>query len=152
MRDGAATSAATPDFGNPAWRAGNALADLFARLGMGPIHVLTTRGRRTGRLHATPVVPIEHDGSTWLVAPYGRVSWVDNARAAGRVTLRHGRATRWYAVREASAEEAGPVLKRYVAIAGRTRACFSATADSPVEDFVAEAGRHPVFELTPTDG
>jgi hypothetical protein len=74
---------------------------------------------------------------------------VHNARAAGQVALRHGRARRDYAVREVRPEEAGPVLKRYVSIAGRTRAYFQAGRDSPVEEFVAEAHRHPVFELTP---
>jgi len=39
------------------------------------------------------------------------------------------------------------VLKRYVAVATKTRAQFAATKDSPVADFTAEAGRHPVFEL-----
>ena len=63
------------------------------------------------------------------------------------MSLRYGRATHEYATREASADEAGPVLKRYVAIATKTQAQFKATQDSPVEDFVAEADRHPVFEL-----
>ena len=85
----------------------------------------------------------------WLVAPYGPVSWVLNARAAGRVTLRRGRHTGVYAIREIPAAEAGPVLKEYVAIAGATRSYFKAGRDSPVADFVAEAGVHPVFELTP---
>ena len=51
----------------------------------------------------------------------------------------------------AQPDEAGPVLKRYVAVATKTRACFEATKDSPVEDFVAEADRHPVFELMPVE-
>ena len=46
-------------------------------------------------------------------------------------------------VREVSAAEAGPVLKRYVAVATPTRPYFSADKDAPVEDFVAEADRHP---------
>jgi hypothetical protein len=74
---------------------------------------------------------------------------VHNARAARQVTLRHGRDRHDYAVREVRPEEAGPVLKRYVGIASRTRAYFQAGRDSPVEEFVAEAHRHPVFELTP---
>jgi hypothetical protein len=74
---------------------------------------------------------------------------VHNARAAGRVTLRRRLDTREYTVREVSTQEAGPVLKRYVRIATATRPYFQATKDSPVEDFVAEADRHPVFELTP---
>jgi hypothetical protein len=93
------------------------------------------------------VVPVDYDGKRWLVAPYGAVEWVHNARAAGQVSLRYGRTTRQYATRKVSADEAGPVLKRYVAIATKTRAYFKATHDSPVEDFVAEAERHPVFEL-----
>jgi hypothetical protein len=72
---------------------------------------------------------------------------VHNARAAGKATLRYGRTTREYTTREVAAEEAGPVLKRYVAIATKTRPLFKATQDSPVEDFVAEADAHPVFEL-----
>jgi hypothetical protein len=67
----------------------------------------------------------------------------------GLFVLRYGRASAEYATREVEADEAGPVLKRYVAVATKTRAQFQATKDSPVEDFVAEAARHPVFELIP---
>jgi deazaflavin-dependent oxidoreductase (nitroreductase family) len=116
-------------------------------LAIGPIHLLTTRGSKSGRPHTVPVVPVDYDGKRWLVATYGAVAWVHNARAAGRVRLQYGRATREYATREVSADEAGPVLKRYVAIATKARAQFEATPDSPVEDFAAEADRHPVFEL-----
>ena len=136
-----------PKFRSLGWRAGNALVSVLARAGVGPIHLLTTRGSKSGRPHTIPVVPVDYDGKRWLVAPYGAVGWVHNARAAGQVSLRYGRATYEYASREVSADEAGPVLKRYVAIATKTQAQFKATRDSPVEDFVAEADRHPVFEL-----
>jgi deazaflavin-dependent oxidoreductase (nitroreductase family) len=139
------------EFRSRRWRIGNAMAGVLARVGIGPIHLLTTRGRGTGRLHTNPVVLVEQDARSWLVAPYGAVSWVHNARAAGRVSLRRGRDTREYAVREVQPGEAGPVLKRYVGIASRTQACFQASKDAPVEDFVAEAHRHPVFELTQLD-
>jgi F420H(2)-dependent quinone reductase len=129
------------------WRAGNAFVSVLARAAVGPIHLLTTRGSKSGRQHTIPVVPVDYDGKRWLVAPYGPVTWVHNVRAGGRVSLRYGRATRQYTTREASSEEAGPVLKRYLAIATKTRARFEATQDSPVEDFIAEADRHPVFEL-----
>ncbi len=145
--EGGETAPPAPDFHSLLWRAGDAIVGLLARVGIGPIHLLTTRGRITGRPHTNPVVPVEHDGRRWLVAPYGAVQWVHNARAAGRVSLRHGRVTHDYTIREASADEAGPVLKRYVALASRTRARFTATKDSPAEEFVAEAHRHPVFEL-----
>jgi hypothetical protein len=37
------------------------------------------RGRRSGRLNATPVREVEEGDQRWLVAPYGEVSWVRNA-------------------------------------------------------------------------
>ena len=136
-----------PKFRSLRWRAGNAFVSVLARAGLGPIHLLTTRGSKSSRQHTIPVVPVDYDGKRWLVAPYGAVAWVHNARAAGQVSLHYGRAMREYATREISADEAGPVLKRYVAVATKTRAQFKATQDAPVEDSVAEADRHPVFEL-----
>lgn len=141
-----------PRFRSLGWRAGNAVVSVLARLGIGPIQLLTTRGSRSGRPHTVPVVPVDHDGKRWLVATYGPVAWVRNARASGRVSLRYGRTRREYGIREVPAEEAGPVLKRYVAIATKARTQFEATPDSPVEDFVAEADRHPVFELIAGSG
>lgn len=122
----------------------------FVRAGLVPsTYLLTTRGRKTGRPLTHPVTVVEQDGRRWLVSPYGEVSWVRNARATGRVRL--GRRGDWaeYAVREVGAGEAGPVLKRYVGVATATRPYFGADKDAPVEDFVAEADRHPVFALLP---
>ena len=59
------------EFDTCGWRMGNAIAGVLARTGIGPIHLLTTRGRRTGRLHANPVVCVEQGGKNWLVAPTG---------------------------------------------------------------------------------
>lgn len=70
-------------------------------------------------------------------------------RATGRVRLTRRRDTRDYLIREIPLGEAGPVLMQYVRIAPATRAYFQAQMDSAVEDFAAEADRHPVFELTP---
>lgn len=136
-----------PAFNSWQWRVGNTIVGVLARAGIGPIHLLTTHDRRTGEPHTTPVVPVEQGGTRWLVAPYGTVGWVRNAREDGRVRLRHGRTTRDYAIREVGADEAGPALKRYVSVATKTRAQFRATKDSPAVDFAAEADRHPVFEL-----
>lgn len=127
---------------------GNAIAGLFARVGIGPVWLLSTRGRRTGHSHTTPVSLVELDGKSWLVAPYGTVSWALNARASGQVTIRRGRTTRAYGVREVRPDEAAPILKRYISIAGATRPYFEARKDAPVDAFLAEAQRHPVFELS----
>lgn len=128
----------------------NALMSALVRAGLVPSsYLLRTKGRKTGRMRSNPVTIVEYDGRRWLVAPYGPVSWVHNARAAGRVSLSRRLDTRHYAIREASAVEAGPVLQRYVAVATATRKYFQADKDGPVELFVAEANRHPVFELIP---
>jgi deazaflavin-dependent oxidoreductase (nitroreductase family) len=115
-------------------------------------YVMGTRGRKTGALHSNPVTLVETGGQKRLVAPYGPVAWVLNARAAGRITLRRGGRVGMYAVRELPDAEAGPVLKEYLQIAGATRPYFRATTQSPVADFVAEARAHPVFALTLVDG
>ena len=75
----------------------------FVRAGLVPrSYLLTTKGRKTGRPRTIPVVPVEQDGRRWLVAPYGPVSWVPIARAAGQVTLSRRRVFREYAIREVS--------------------------------------------------
>jgi deazaflavin-dependent oxidoreductase (nitroreductase family) len=136
---------------NRAQRAGNAVVAVLTRWRLVPhTYMMTTVGRKTGKPRKTPVTLVEEGHEKWLVAPYGPVSWVRNARAAGRVTLRRGKQVAVYAIREIPAAEAGPVLKKYVAIAGATRSYFKATKESPVADFVAEAGVHPAFELTLT--
>ncbi|GIJ76713.1 deazaflavin-dependent oxidoreductase, nitroreductase family [Micromonospora phaseoli] len=133
-------------------RIGDAIISVFVRAGLVPgTYLLTTIGRKTGRSLTHPATVVETGGRRWLVAPYGAVSWVHNVRAAPRVSLARRGDRRDYAVREIPAAEAGPVLKRYVAVAAATRPYFSADKDAPVEDFVAEADRHPVFELLPID-
>jgi deazaflavin-dependent oxidoreductase (nitroreductase family) len=130
----------------------NAVMSALVRAGVVPhSYLLTTRGRRTGKVRRNPVVVVDLQEKRWLVAPYGPVGWVHNVRAAGTVTLRRRRDTRDYSIREVSVEEAGPVLQRYITLAGATRRYFQADKNDPVERFVAEAAHHPVFELTPSD-
>jgi len=130
-------------------RVGDAIFSALARAGIGPAHLLTTRGRKTGRPRTNPVILVVQGTRRWLVAPYGAVPWVLNARAAGRVTLRRGRDRHDYTIRQLPPAEAGPILQRYIRIAPAPRPYFRASKDSPVGDFIAEADRHPVFELTP---
>jgi deazaflavin-dependent oxidoreductase (nitroreductase family) len=121
----------------------------LARLGLVPhTYQMTTVGRKTGQLHATPVSLVEHGGQRWLVAPYGPVPWVLNARAAGQVTLERRRQRTEYAVTELSFAAAGPILRDYLQFAGATKEYFVAKKGSPVEEFIQEADRHPVFLLS----
>lgn len=121
------------------------------RLGLGPArtYLLVVRGRKTGRLYETPVTLVEEPGDRWLVAPYGEVGWVRNVRAAKRVTLRRGARSESLGVTELDPREAAPVLRRYIREVAITRPFFDAKPDSPLEEFVAEAPRHPVFRLGP---
>jgi len=86
-------------------RIGNAVVALLVRIGLGPkdTYLLTVPGRRTGKPYTTPVTLVQTGEGRWLVAPYGAVSWVRNARAAGRVTLRRGNRTEEAAVTEVDA-------------------------------------------------
>ena len=138
---------------NRAMKAANAAMRVLAGAGLVPrAVVLTVRGRKSGAPHSLPVTPIERGGAVWLVSPYGTVAWVRNLRDAGELTLSRGRTTRRFTAREATPDQAGPELKRYVAVAPLTLPYFSAGADDPIDAFVAEAARHPVFELTAIDG
>jgi hypothetical protein len=95
------------------------------------------------------VTLVEAEARRWLVSPYGEVAWVRNARAAGRVTLARGRHAETVTVRELPPAESAPVLKRYITEVPITRPYFDVRPESPLDAFVAEASRHPVFLITP---
>ena len=131
----------------------NVVTTGLTRAGLIPrSYVLTTVGRRSGQERRNPVTVVELDGTRWLVAPYGVVPWVLNARAAGEVRLSRRFSTTRYAVREVGPDEAGPVLKEYVSVARVPRPYFVATVDDPPEAFAREADGHPVMALVPVDG
>jgi deazaflavin-dependent oxidoreductase (nitroreductase family) len=130
----------------------NAIVTLLLRLGirLGPMTLLTVRGRTSGVPRTTPVVVVEQDHQRWLVAPFGNVNWVRNLRAAGQAQLSRGRRSERIQVDEIGPAEAGPFLKRMLQARRAPKFVtqyFDVTADSPVEDFVRESPRHPVFRI-----
>jgi deazaflavin-dependent oxidoreductase (nitroreductase family) len=134
---------------SPGRRAINVVVRPLARRGLiGPrTHLLTVPGRKTGRLWSTPVSLVELDGERYAVAPYGDRNWVKNARAAGWVELQRGRRRERLVVEELDAETAVRVLRRYYELGRVTRPFFGVSLDSPHEDWLAEAPRHPAFRL-----
>ena len=130
--------------------ANKVLAGLVRR-GRGPrfFSLLTVRGRVTGEPLTTPIVPVDHDGRRWIVAPFGEVSWVRNARAAGRVELGRGDDAHSYAIDELDPGKAAPVLREYLSMptARYVQEYFEITPTSTDEAIAAEAPRHPVFAL-----
>ncbi len=133
----------------PARRAVNVIVTALLRLGIGAksSYLLTTTGRRSGQKRTTPVILVETEGERWLVSPYGLVGWVHNVRALHEVSLRRGGKTEVLHAEEVCPEVAGPILRRYVRRARVTAPFFDAKPDDPVERFVREAPRHPVFKL-----
>ncbi len=96
------------------------------------------------------MILVENDGERWLVSPYGVVAWVHNVRAQPEVLLRHGGRVETLHTEEVDPVTAGPVLQRYVRDVRVTAPFFDAKGDDPVEKFIDEAPRHPVFKLTAT--
>ncbi len=127
----------------------NVLVRGFLALGVPMPHtyLLAVRGRQSGLLRKTPVTLVETDQHRYLVAPYGEVNWVRNAKAAGEVHLK--RWWRWETVRitELAPKEAAPILKQYIKDVAVVRPFFDVTAKSSLTDFEREAPRHPVFQI-----
>jgi deazaflavin-dependent oxidoreductase (nitroreductase family) len=130
-------------------RAVNAICALLTRLGWGKAyrHLLTVRGRKTGRRYSVPVDVMTVDGRRYLVAAYGEVSWVSNVRATGEASLSRRGRERHVRLRELDPRESIRVLRTYYQEVPVTRPYFDVTADATDAEFEAEARRHPVFEI-----
>ena len=132
-----------------------------------PNVLLVIRGRRSGVERTTPVAVLDIDGHSYVQATYGAGGWARNLRAAGEATVIHsgGRRSPVHAI-EISPEEAaailrhalepyrqlrllrrllGPSVRPPVAVLRRYRI----RVDDTPQDYLAEARRHPLFELRP---
>jgi deazaflavin-dependent oxidoreductase (nitroreductase family) len=71
----------------------NRIVRTLSRLGLrvGPVHILTVPGRRTGTPRSTPVSPLVVDGHRYLVAGLPDSDWARNVRTAGHGELASGR-------------------------------------------------------------
>jgi hypothetical protein len=91
---------------------------------------------------------MQEEGRRWLVSPYGQVSWVKNARAAGQVTLSRGGKSETVRIQELGPGDSAPVLQKYLRLEKIVQPYFEVTPDSPLVAFVAEAARHQEFVFT----
>jgi deazaflavin-dependent oxidoreductase (nitroreductase family) len=110
-------------------------------------YLLTVPGRKSGLARSTPVDVMEIDGTRWLVAAYGIVGWVHNARVAGSVTLARGHWSERFRAEEVTGAEALPVLRTYIRRVRVTRAYFDAGPDAGDEALLTDLRNHPVFRL-----
>lgn len=128
----------------------NAMMTRMIRWNIAPArtYLLTVRGRKTGKPYSTPVTLVEKEDKRWLVAPFGEVNWVKNARAAGEVSLFRSGVTETCKIQELGPKESAPILKEFINLEGGiVRPYFDVQPDSPLEAFEAEASGHPVFLL-----
>lgn len=125
-------------------------------LPIGPMVLLTVRGRTTGQPRTTPVDLLERAGRRWLVATHGGgdSNWVRNLRASGEGILRLGRRRQAFSAVELTPEAAGPLLKEVLEprLASPLRGfvlrrTLEVTSDASLDEFIRVARRHPVFEL-----
>jgi len=165
-------SSARPDFRERIARRLFRLVDPLARRMIpagvptgAPNVLLIVRGRRSGAERTTPVAVLDFDGHSYIQATYGAEGWARNLRAAGEAIVIYpgGRRSPVQAI-EVPPEEAAAILRRAlepyrqfrllrrllgsrvrppVALLQRYRIRIE---DSP-EDYLAEARRHPLFEL-----
>lgn len=128
------------------------LFGMLVGLGLGLPHnyLLQVRGRRSGRLYATPVDVLTYADTRFVVAGRGNTQWARNVRASGQVVLRKGFRREELRARELPDAEKPPVLKAYLDRFKLTvQRYFPVRAGSPAADFVTLAPRYPVFELIP---
>jgi deazaflavin-dependent oxidoreductase (nitroreductase family) len=129
--------------------------------------LLTVPGRRSGRPRTVPLGIVVLDDRTFVQASFGETGWVANVRAAGQATVTYpgGRSLAVQAI-ELSPDEAGAVLRRVLEPYHRSRLLgallgsqfrppigvlwrIHVRIDDTTEEYVAEARRHPLFELRP---
>jgi deazaflavin-dependent oxidoreductase (nitroreductase family) len=158
IRSGVPANSHSGGLHNGVFRAATWLIKGLLRLGvpMGPMILLSVRGRKSGQMRTTPVDLFERDGRSYLVATHGGgdSNWVRNLRVAGEGTLTRGHFRRAITAVELPPEVAGCVLKdglgaRLAApLRGYVlRHTLEMSPGASVEKFVSAARRHPVFEL-----
>ena len=104
------------------------------------VNTLEVAGRKTGAPQQVPVIPIEHDGTLYVVSTRGEAEWVRNVRAAGALRLGQKGDLTTYRAKEVPVERAVGVIAAYRAKAGRE-------VNGYLKKLPADAD-HPVFRLS----
>jgi len=93
---------------------------------------------------------VVEDDVRWLVAPYGEVGWVRNARAAGEVQLTRPVAASDWRLRMSALTRPPRSCSDTSSECRVVRPFIDVSPDSPLAEFETEAPHHPVFRLTDT--
>jgi deazaflavin-dependent oxidoreductase (nitroreductase family) len=132
-----------------------------------PNILLIVRGRGSGIERTTPVAMLDFDGESYVQATYGAAGWARNLRAVGEAPIVHsgGRRSLVHAI-EVPPEEAATILQRALEpyrqvhllrklLGSRVRPPvallrrYRIRIDDTPQDYLAEAQRHPLFQLRP---
>jgi deazaflavin-dependent oxidoreductase (nitroreductase family) len=132
-----------------------------------PNILLIVRGRRSGSERTTPVTLLDFEGHSYVQATYGAPGWGRNLRAAGEATIIRlgGQRSPVHAI-EVPPDEAAAILQRALEqcrqvnllrrlLGSRVRPPvallrrYRIRIDDTPQDYLAEAQRHPLFELQP---
>jgi hypothetical protein len=106
------------------------------------VHTLEVARRNAVDPQRVPVIPLEYDGSLFVVSTRGESDWVKNVRAAGTVRLGQKGHFETYATTEVPAEGCADILKAYRKKAGREVNGYRKKLPG--------APNHPTFRLTPS--
>jgi deazaflavin-dependent oxidoreductase (nitroreductase family) len=114
---------------------------LVSRLRTGGVATLTVVGRSSGRPRTVPVIPVEVDGVSYLVSPYGESDWVRNLRRAGTGQLCGKAKTEAFRATELPVAQRPPIITAY-----------RKGARSDVDRYftrLPDPADHPVFRIAP---
>jgi deazaflavin-dependent oxidoreductase (nitroreductase family) len=119
---------------------------IFNRLAMQStlwdVHTLEVARRDAVDPQRVPVIPLEHEGSLFVVSTRGEADWVKNLRAAGVVRLGQKGNFRTYVATEVPADERAAIRREYRKKAGRqVNGHWKRLPGDP---------DHPTFKLTPS--
>ena len=123
----------------PSWFTRKVFNPIAIKTGISGTKALEVRGRRSGRTQRVPVIPLDHEGARYLVAPRGETDWVKNLRAAGEGTMSGKGGTERFRVTEVPVAERSPILVAYQRLAGKAVESHFKALPDPSD--------HPVFRL-----
>jgi hypothetical protein len=133
-------------------RFGNGFLTRVVRRGRGPkpMHLVTVRGRKSGKEYSTPFWLLELPEGRYWVSVFGETDTIKNARAAGHVSVSRGATRDEVRLVEVPVESRLPFLHEYVASnkSSMVRTYF-ATPTSSDDELRALAPEHTVFKLEP---
>jgi hypothetical protein len=133
----------------PGWlKIANPVFKTLIRLGVpvGTQHVLTVRGRTSGKRYSTPVSLVKVDGQRYICT-FPWTGWARNARVVQQGELVRGRSREQVRLRELPADERAPIVREFPVQVPHGVKFFQLPPEP--EAFAQAAPRLAVFQVEP---